>query len=306
MDKIDRAIIREFVNVSCRTSYRSLARKFGLSPNAIKNRVEKLVELGVILEFQVFLASEVAGYEVLFGLVYTDGSENSKELISQIGSSPMIGTVNTLIMPEGGAYFLYGRCMGPGKLAELGAMLRAFDEVVSVELHMASHRIRGTKIDFSKQQLRVIRCLQQDARMRIEEIAKRTGMATKTVRRTLRELELGNGIHYAIRLNISAGEWVDAWVRIEWDDKMTSADQIVRWLQDEYPDDLYWLHISSSESVMLADFILDNILDLNKISTKIREAPYVKSTASLAASAQTSFEGLKEIKLRELLDEAGV
>lgn len=306
MDKIDRAIIREFVNVSCRTSYRSLARKFGLSPNAIKNRVEKLVELGVILEFQVFLASEVAGYEVLFGLVYTDGSENSKELISQIGSSPMIGTVNTLIMPEGGAYFLYGRCMGPGKLAELGAMLRAFDEVVNVDLHMAAHRIRGTKIDFSKQQLRVIRCLQQDARMRIEEIAKRTGMATKTVRRTLRELELGNGIHYAIRLNISAGEWVDAWVRIEWDDKMTSADQIVRWLQDEYPDDLYWLHISSSESVMLADFILDNILDLNKISTKIREAPYVKSTASLAASAQTSFEGLKEIKLRELLDEAGV
>ena len=184
-------------------------------------------------------------------------------------------------------------------------MLRAFDEVVNVDLHMAAHRIRGTKTDFTKQQLRVLRCLQQDARMRIEEIAKRTGMAAKTVRRILKELEGGNGIHYSIRVDPSAG-WVDAWVRIEWDDKMKSADYIARWLQDEYPDELYWLHISSSESVMLADFILDNILELNQISAKIRAAPYVKATASLAASAQASFEGLKEIKLRELLDEAGV
>jgi DNA-binding Lrp family transcriptional regulator len=305
LDRIDKEIIREFLNVSSRTSYRALARKYGLSPNAIKNRVEKLVEQGVILEFQVFLASEVAGYEVLFGLVYTDGTENCEEFIPKVGSSPMVGTVCTLIVPEGGAYFLYGRCMGPSQLAELGGMLRALSEVVKVDLHMAAHRIRGTKIEFSKQQLMVLRFLQQDSRMRVEEIAKRTGTSTKTTRRILKELEAGNGVHYSIRVNPSAG-WVDAWVRIEWNDKITSADEIARWLQNEFPDDLYWLHISSSESVMLADFILDNILDLNQISARIRGAPFVKSTASLAASAQSSFEGLKEIKLREVLDEAGV
>jgi DNA-binding Lrp family transcriptional regulator len=208
-------------------------------------------------------------------------------------------------MPEGGAYFIYGRCMGPGKLAELGGMLRAIDEVVNVDIHMAAHRIRGTKIVFTKQQLRVLRCLQQDVRMRVEEIAQKTGMAAKTVRRILKELETGNGVHYSLRVNPSAG-WVDAWVRIEWDDKLTSADQIASWLREEFPDDLYWLHISSSESVMLADFIIDDIRELNQISSKIRAEPYVKSTASLAASAQSSFEGLKEIKLKELLDEAGV
>jgi DNA-binding Lrp family transcriptional regulator len=307
LDRIDKGILRELAMFNCRASYRSLARKFNLSPNAIKNRVTKMIEDGVIIKFYVRLVNEITGIEALFGLIFTDGAENREEFVSRIGSNPMIHTVCTLITIEGGAYFVFGGCTSPNQLAELGAMLRRFNHVQKVEIHRGYRPFRGRKIDFSKAQLKVMSCLYQDARMTIEEIAKRSGMAAKTVRRILRQLEQGNGIYYSSRLNLSAGGLVDVWVRIDWDDKLTSIDEIFHWLKSEYPDDLWMCHISASDSVMFADFILNDITKLEQISSKIREAPFVRSTTSLAAFAQSSFfEGLRDIKMTELLEGAGV
>jgi DNA-binding Lrp family transcriptional regulator len=306
LDRIDKDILREFFMVNCRASYRSLGRKFGLSPNAVKNRVTKMIDDGVILKFQISLTHEMVGTEMAFGLAYTDGTENSREFVSGIGKSPLISFVSTLGTTEGGAYFVLGYCRGPNQLAELGAMLRGYDHVQKVELHMGFRPWKGHKIDFSKSQLKVIRCLQQDARMKIEEIAKRTGMAAKTVRRILRELEPGNGIYYSCRVDYSAGGVTDATLRIEWDDKMTSIDEMFHWLQREYSDDLWIILMSSSESVMFACFMLDSVLDLGPISNRIRNTSFVKSTTPLIAIAADSFESQGDIMLREMLDEAGV
>ncbi|MHA2143385.1 MAG: winged helix-turn-helix transcriptional regulator [Candidatus Thorarchaeota archaeon] len=306
MDKIDKDILRELFRYNCRASYRSLARKFGLSPNTVKNRVTKMINQGVILKFQVSLNNEMTGLELVFGLVFTDGTENSREFVSQIGSSPMITYMLTLTSLEGGAYFIDAKCGGPNKLAELGTMLRGFDHVQHVELHMAFRPWKGRKIEFSKAQLKVIRCLRQDARMRIEEIAQKTGMASKTVRRILRELEPGNGLFYHCRVDYSAGGVVDATLRIEWDDKMTSLDKMFDWIRREYDDDLWIVYISSTEPVMFACFMLDSILDFGNISNRIREEQFVKSTTPLIAIAADAFEGQGDIILREMLDKAGV
>ncbi|MHA2143659.1 MAG: winged helix-turn-helix domain-containing protein [Candidatus Thorarchaeota archaeon] len=241
-----------------------------------------------------------------WGLIYTDGTENSREFVSQIGSNPMITYMLTLTSLEGGAYFFDGRCSGPNKVAELRTMLRGFDYVQQVELHMAFRPWKGRKIEFSKAHLKVIRCLRQDARMRIEEIAQKTGMASKSVRRILRELEPGNGLYYHCRVDYSAGGVVDATLRIEWDDKMTSLEKMFDWIRREYDDDLWIVYISSTEPVMFACFMLDSILDFGHISNRIREEQFVKSTTPLIAIAADAFEGQGDVMLREMLDEAGV
>ena len=303
MDKIDKAILRELNQVNCRASYRSLARKFGLSPNTVKNRVTKMIEQGVILKFCVSYIWEQLGYEPNFGLVFTDGTENSEEFVLRIGRNHNIWNVLTLSTTEGGAYFVWGGNRSPNELAELGAMLRGIDEVQKIDLHMAYRTWRGSKIEFSKAQLKVYHCLKQDPRMRIEEISKKAGMATKTVRRILRELEPRTVINYHCRVDLSAGGLVDAFVRVEWDDKMTSLDEMSDWIKGEYSDDLWDLLISSTDSVMFVDLMLDSVLDLERISNRIREAPFVKSAAPLTAIGSTAFkygppETLKEEKER--------
>jgi DNA-binding Lrp family transcriptional regulator len=308
LDKMDKDILRELFRNNCRASYRSLARKFSLSPNAVKNRVTKMIEQGVIIKFQIYLTYEMTGIEMVFGLVFTDGTQNSNEFVSRIGRSPMINNVLTLSTTDGGAFFVLGGCRGPNQLAELGAMLRGFDHVRKVELHMAFRpsKWQAGKVDFSKAQLKVIRCLQQDARMKIEEIAKRTSMAAKTVRRILREIGPRQGLHYGCRTNYSAGGVIDATLRIEWDDKMTSIDEMFEWIKREYYDELWIIFMSSSEPVMFACFMLDSLLEMGPISNRIREEPFVKSTTPLIAITADSFESQGDILLREMLDKAGV
>jgi hypothetical protein len=267
-----------------------------------------MIDQGVILKFQISLTHEITGIDMVFGLVYTDGTENSKEFVSRVGSSPMIDNVLTLSTTEGGAFFVLGGCRDSNQLAELGAMLRGFAYVRKVELHMAYRPMpwQAQKVEFSKAQLKVIRCLQQDARMKIEEVSKRTGMAAKTVRRLLREIGPRSGLHYTCRTNYSAGGVVDATLRIQWEDKMTSIDDVWSWIKHEYSDDIWICMISSSEPVMFVSFMLDNLLDVGPISDQIREAPFVKSTTPLIAIAADSFESQGDIMLREILDEDGV
>ena len=50
LDLLDKQIILA-LNVNCRTSYQALAHELGLSVNAVKKRINKLIETGVILEF---------------------------------------------------------------------------------------------------------------------------------------------------------------------------------------------------------------------------------------------------------------
>ncbi|UCE10975.1 MAG: winged helix-turn-helix transcriptional regulator [Candidatus Thorarchaeota archaeon] len=306
LDRIDKAILREFMFVNCRVSYRSLAKKVGLSPNAAKYRVKKLVDNGTIIKFAVGLTTEMLGADYVICLVFTNGTESSEEFVARLGESHMIWAVLTLSATKGGAYFVFSTCSGPVEQAELGAKLRGYDEVLSIELHRTLPVAHGTKTEFTKSQLRVINCLYDDARMRVEEVARRTGMAAKTVRRILRELEPGRGIRYYCRVNLAGRDVVDAWIRLEWDDKIKTAGEICEWLRDEYPDDLWATWISASDSVMFADFILESLLDVETISSRIREASFVKSTASLVASGQYSFERPTETKIREMLEEAGL
>jgi len=54
MDKLDRQILDE-LGYQCRVSFSKLAEKFDVSLNTIKNRVEALVDEGVIVNFVVQL-----------------------------------------------------------------------------------------------------------------------------------------------------------------------------------------------------------------------------------------------------------
>ena len=91
MDKIDKAILRELQYVSCRSSYRSIGKKIGLSPNGVKYRIEKLIETGVIIRFYVRpLTKEIMEMNNVLAFVITDGTEDASEFISQIGNLPMV------------------------------------------------------------------------------------------------------------------------------------------------------------------------------------------------------------------------
>ena len=50
LDQIDKALWQELYR-NCRQSYQYLADKLGITPNAVRKRIEKLMESGVIVEW---------------------------------------------------------------------------------------------------------------------------------------------------------------------------------------------------------------------------------------------------------------
>lgn len=323
MDKTDKAIIHNLI-INCRSSYRSLAQRIGLSPNAIKQRISKMIGDGIIIRFAATLSNAMIGTDDIIAIVSTEGTENTQELVSSIGKMPGVFNVSTLIAPEGGAYLIHSQCLDSRTQADFGASLRILPGVRDVKIYRevsegdtmfgafgltVASRLSdewNKKVEFSKSQLKVLRCLTQDARMQIGEISQQTGMAPKTIRRVLKELEPGRGIILHCRLDLTAGGLIDAYLRIEWDDRMITVDELTQWLRNEYPDEIWWFSISTTDPILFADLVVSSVLEVEQMSSQIRNAPFVKSTSTLVASANASFERLGERKLRELLDEAGV
>ena len=89
LDSIDLGILHD-LNNNCRVTFQGLSRKYGISANAIRKRVVKLEESGVIAGYHVRLSLAAIGSEMIFGLLSTDGSKDEEEFTNLIGQSPYI------------------------------------------------------------------------------------------------------------------------------------------------------------------------------------------------------------------------
>ena len=108
LDLIDKKIMIE-ISTNCRISYQSLAKKTGLSSNAVRNRVDGLLSSGTISRFAISLSAAMINAEHFIALVITDGTEDIDEFVGRMGESPMVGHISLLASAGGGAYLLWGQ-----------------------------------------------------------------------------------------------------------------------------------------------------------------------------------------------------
>ncbi len=170
MDEIDKGILAQ-LNRNCRITYEELSRKFGITANAIKRRVQKLEETKVIAGYTVSLRTAMIGANLVFGLVNTDGTPDEHEWVHKIGGHPSVVAAAAY---TDGHYAFVAEYLSPSDLAELSSYLRGLKGTNSLEIHSFVTR-HGKKMKLNKLHLRVIGSLIKDARMSIVEIVKETG-----------------------------------------------------------------------------------------------------------------------------------
>jgi DNA-binding Lrp family transcriptional regulator len=311
MDSIDKSIFIQLCG-NCRVSYESLARKTGLSPTAVKNRVNNLIESGFVSQFKVILNHKYMDAEDFQAIVITDGTERIEELVNTIGTNPMVGHISTMASVNGGAYLVWGQYEGSEMLYELGSFLRGFPEVHTVEFHplrklgLHPQRKLGSKdavleVEFSKLQRRVLSALLKDPRMLMSDIAQETGLSPKSVRRALREIMDDDFVHFRARPDLAAGGLVNLNLKIEWDEKKKTIEDLDKWLRKEYPLEFWDPFVSALEPIVFAEFMVDDLHEAESISRRIRELPYVKSTTTLVSYSSAKFPYPAELKLREMI-----
>lgn len=303
MDNIDKGILFGMLQ-NCRTPYRALAQQFNMTANAVKKRVQKLVNSGVIAKFTAELSLAMVDGENLLALIYTDGRENEEEFLQLIGSNILMREVGIL---SGSAYLAMGTHTGSESLRDLGSFLRGIDNVRSVELHsLVKDALHGKKIDLSKLQLRVLQCLVEDPRMPTKKISELTGLTVRRTRTTINSLLDSGAVSLGIRWNLSAGEGFVFLLKIMWDEKTGGLEDILLFISERFPVAFYGPLVSATESVVFAVFVVDQFKDADLISKNIAEAPFVKTCQTLFGRPQVSYPDIRSTRLAEMLKDAGL
>ncbi|NHI83742.1 MAG: AsnC family transcriptional regulator [Candidatus Thorarchaeota archaeon] len=305
MDRIDKKILSNLCT-NCRVSYESLARETGLSPNAVKNRVAGLIDTGVVAKFFVALDREVIGANDFQAIVVTDGTENIDEFVDIMGRNSMIGHISLLATVGGGAYLVWGQYIGTEMLHEIGAFLRGLNETLKVEMHPLLTNDRGLKFRFKKVHLKVLKALIDAPRRLIADIARESGLSSKTVRRALDEIAEEEAAWFAARPDLAAGGLVNINIRIDLDEKKVSMNDMIEWLHNEYPVEFWSPWVSATDSILFAEFVVDTLYEAEAIAKKIRGLDHVRSTATLVSYSSLKYPYLGEIKLRQMLEKAGI
>ncbi len=299
MDGLDRNILLD-LSVNCRTTYQTMAQKHNVSANAIKKRVMKLQSLSVIEGFFVELSYAMIDAEPCMAIVTTDGTED-ESFIEMIGNNPLVGPIGKL---AGSMYNIIAVFQGSSSLAALGSSIRNIPCVINVELHPLI-LTKGNKIDLSVTEKKVLQYLVSDPRMAISEVAKKSGLTSRTVRNTIDELNREGGVNFGIYMNPSAGTGITVMFRIHWDEKATNVGEVLTYLSKAFPDEYFVPLMSATNPLLFAIFLTSDSRRIQEINQILRQKTEFTTIIAYVGEPARIFPDLKILRLKEILSEAG-
>ncbi|MFW9944270.1 MAG: Lrp/AsnC family transcriptional regulator [Candidatus Sifarchaeia archaeon] len=207
MDSLDKAIILELSN-SCRTSFSDLAKKHDVSVNTIKNRVEDLLDRKIIMGFDVQLKLSLLNASFALVILYLK-DQASRDVVSELGSSPFIMATGIGVEPEGFAIAVYRNST---ELSQAVQHLKSNDAIKEVEVFQVLPPPSSTESVPSSKGLdalkkidwKILYHLRWNGRMPLKDLAKLVGKSVPTVRKRLEFMRKHDMIHETTILNIGA------------------------------------------------------------------------------------------------------
>ncbi len=303
-DSTDQKIMLE-LGVNCRTSYRAVAKKLGLSTTAVIKRVNAMVDYGSIYKLVVLPSDAMMEATYFTALVHTDGNEDSDDFIDQVGENPEVIQVSTLASTKGKSYFLTGQYVETERLEHINELLRGLAFVREFELH-PNNRVRvypGRKMALSDEHIATLRILQKNPRAQVKEIAQGTGLPLKIARKTLRELEKSDAFRFTARTGRTRERSTSVVVKMTHDVVKASQQEIWDWLISQYEANLFDVFFSMKEPIAFVWFTGGSVHDSDGVYQGIADAPFAKSAHPLFILTHAKFPWLGEYWLDNLLRE---
>ena len=271
-----------------------------MSATAIKNRVDDLIANGVITEFTVDFSPEMAGSEYMMIFLETGTTEDRAQFILEIAENR---GVRQIVPLYGGNYYIIAEYASSVEMANLIEAIKSHPDVNSTEMHPLTV-LRGKKTTLTNLQLRVLRSLLEDARMPISDIARETGLTVRLVRRTLRELEESEAIGFSLRWRLNVSDRVAFLLKLKWDPKRLSRNEIFDLLLKNYEDEIWDILLSASEPLLIGIIIVDNLNQVDKMTTEIRSYNAVLYSEAIMYRPPYNCKSIRRLALEEAVQQA--
>lgn len=264
MDNLDMRILSRLLN-NCRESDRQIGIELGVSGGAIRARICKMQEKKIIEEFFVKVEPPVLGYGILYFVV---SGENINEILEQ---ARLVGEPY-FVVPCVGGITVCGISVKENLDQKIELAKKLMKDVRVLSIFEAENP--GFSSNLTKTDLEILEELIKNPRQKIEQIAKKTKMSTKTITRCIEKLHENEGIQFTL---VYDPKKIESFI----------PHAILTWIEGDLKETLENLNNSFSESYLQIPFIAknqivlfmysDNIFKMDELTQKVRNIKNIKS-----------------------------
>jgi len=293
LDKLDMDILHALLD-NCRESDRQIGSRIGISGAAVKSRIAKMTKNGIIEDYTLKIEPPVFGYSLLY-IVVT--GQNMHEILKQV---ELVGEP-FLVVPIVGGITVCGIVVKENVSQKIEIAKNLMKDVRLLSIFEAENP--GIRSDLTRTDVDIIGELLKDPRAKIDDLAKKTKLSTKTITRSLQKIQNDEAIQFTVIYDpIKFGPYIPfvvlAWVNGD-------LAETLKLLKKEFSGSFLSKPFLSKNQIVLFLFS-NNIFELDSITQKVRTIKGVGS-ADLFIPKKITFpqkwitSAIKEAKASEKL-----
>jgi len=264
MDNLDIKILSRLLN-NCRESDRQIGKELGISGGSVRARIRKMENSQVIENFTIKVDPPVLGLGVLYIVV---SGQNIKEILEQIS---LVGKP-FFVVPCVGGVTVCGIVVKEDIHEKIKLANELMKDVRILSIFEAESP--GFDSNLTKTDLEILNELMKDPRQKIENIAKKTNLSTKTVTRCIEKLNENEGIQFTLVYDPTK---IENFI----------PHAILTWIEGDMKNTLKKLEKKFSESFLQIPFIAKNqivlfmyskdIYNMDDLTQQVRNIENIKS-----------------------------
>lgn len=261
---------------NCRESDRQIGMEVGISGGAVKSRIKKMQKNGVIEYFTLKIEPPVLGFGVLYFVVTGEDLDEILQQVKLVGEpffvAPCVGgiTVCSIVVKE-------------NVQQKIELIKNLMKDVRVLSIFEAENP--GVSSDLTKTDLEIINELTKDPRQKIEDIAKKTNLSSKTVTRSIEKLQTDDAIQFTLVYEPTKLKGYIPYCILTWIDG--DLKQTLQELENEFSEYFMQIPFIAKNQIVLFMYS-DDIFKLDDLTLQARKIPGVK-TADLFIPRRIAF-----------------
>jgi len=275
LDNLDLKILSILLD-NCRESDRQIGSKIGISGNAVRTRIERMIKNKAIENFSLKIEPPVLGYNVVY--IVTTGRDIT-EILKQI---ELVGDP-FFVVPCVGGITVCGIAVKENVQQKIEIAKNLMKDVRILSMFEAESR--GVRSDLTKTDLEIISHLMKEPRMKIEVLSKIANLSTKTITRSLQKLQNDEAILFTLVYDPAKFDQYIPFAVLVWVDG--NLNQVMQSIKKKFASSFLQKPFIAKNQIVLF-FYSNNIFGLDNITQQVRDVSGV-TAADLFIPRQISF-----------------
>lgn len=294
MDTTDFRIL-EILNKNSRRSYLSVAKELGLSGKAVQKRIERMVNDGAILSFEIGFDASLLGLNTCIMDIKLKGKFTISEIITELKRIPNIYFVTCAI---GNTLTLMFHYCTSKDLEDIIERIGLVKHVSNVKTNIPrSHH--STDVNMSPLDWKIIHSLNHDVRKKNHEIAKELEVSPKTIKRRLDRLIKNRIIYFTIDVDLSKAKNYINYILIVELETGVKKKRIYKEIKNKFSD--IWVTVGPVQPAIAFFMYAKQLSGIESVVEEVKIIPGVKKANVSLYTSYHKFTGWYDKKIEKMI-----